>query len=73
MVTEVLAGNIDVTLFDASVAAPLVLAPAEVAANPLTGPIPAGHTSNTVGVKHNCGASPIALTRALALSGPEAP
>ena len=64
IVTPVETGLRVVVLFDESVDAPDAPAVIDVAASPVSGPVPVGHASWAVGVRHNCGASPIAATDA---------
>ena len=62
-----------VVTFDESVAEPDALTVIDEAARPMRGPVPLGQTVCAVGRRHNCGASPITLIRALAFNTPEAP
>ena len=72
-VTDVDAGLSVVVLLDASVDEPDADPVIDVALNPDTGPDPEGHTTSAVGVRHNCGESPIAEIVAAAVSAPETP
>lgn len=67
IVTDVDTGVRVVTLLDESVDDPDAFAVIDVAARPVSGPEPVGHTASAVGVRHNCGFSPMAVTDASAV------
>ena len=66
-------GDSAVTLLDESVAEPDALTVIDDAVSPEIGPDPLGQVRIAVGRRHSCGESPIALTRAEAVTGPVAP
>ncbi|MFM8390270.1 MAG: hypothetical protein ACKOA5_13605 [Actinomycetota bacterium] len=61
IVTVAEPGVIDVTLLDESVELPVAPTVIDDTLSPDTGPDPEGHTASAVGVRHNCGESPMTL------------